>query len=164
MPDASREAVDGGRQPPGDDRYGPDSQRETAGSDFASVQREAEAWLAMGQQALGVGGKFSRLLQVELQLAAADGARLVLLGLLMVPLALLAWVGLSVLLAWLVYDATAHVALGLVGFLGLQLLAMLGLLLLARRYRESLRFPASRRQWRAMTGGGGDDESAPTDT
>src|SRR5690554_8089431 len=87
---------------------------------------------------------------MELRLAAGDSGRMLLLALAMIPVAILAWTGLSVLLAWLVFTWLGSVAWGLAGFIALQLL-MLGIVAAyCRKLSASLRFPATRRQLDAL--------------
>jgi hypothetical protein len=111
---------------------------------------EVAAWLSLGAGAGTVLQQFLLLLRLEARLAVGDAGRLVAVLALMLPLALLAWVGLSVLLAWLVFSGSGSVALGITGFLAVQVVAMLLLALAARRFQRSLSFPATRRQWEAL--------------
>ena len=118
-----------------------------------ATEAELRAWMTLGTDALAMFEQLITLLRLELTLAIADGKRLILVGLAMIPLVLLAWIGFSVLVAWVVYAITASVAVGLSGFLLLQI-GVLGILVLAaRRFSRSLGFPASRRQLNAILQG-----------
>jgi hypothetical protein len=108
------------------------------------------AWLSLGAEAGTVFQQFLALLRLEARLAVGDAGRLLAVFALMLPLALLSWVGLSMLLAWLVFSGSGSVALGITGFLAVQVVAMLLLALAARRFQRSLSFPATRRQWEAL--------------
>lgn len=104
-------------------------------------------WL---EQAALAGGDLVRLAGLELRLAAGDSARLLVLGLAMIPLALLAWIGLSVLLAWLVFAWLGSQALAIASFIVVQLLAIGILLAYCRKFARSLSFPATSRHWNAL--------------
>ena len=86
-----------------------------------ATEAELRAWMTLGTDALAMFEQLITLLRLELTLAIADGKRLILVGLAMIPLVLLAWIGFSVLVAWVVYAITASVAVGLSGFLLLQI-------------------------------------------
>src|SRR5690606_9692920 len=62
--------------------------------------KSSAQWL---EHAALVGGDLVRLAGMELRLAAGDSGRMLLLALAMIPVAILAWTGLSVLLASLVF-------------------------------------------------------------
>jgi len=111
-------------------------------------QDELKAWVELLQQAVAAGATLSQLAMLELRLALADGGRLVALGLVMLPLALLAWLGLSVLIGWCVFQWAASVALGIGAFLAVQLVTLGILGAACARYRKSLSLPATRRHLR----------------
>ncbi|MDO8862276.1 hypothetical protein Q6D67_11230 [Haliea sp. E1-2-M8] len=140
------------------DRLRSESEPETA-----PTEAQLQAWATLLQQALATGRQLSKLLQLELKLAVADGLRLLFVRLAMVPVAVLAWLGLSVLLAWLVFLASGSVSLSLAGFVLVQLIALLLLWRAARVFQSSLGLPATRRQLRAMTGTENSDEKKTTD-
>ncbi|MEA3298908.1 MAG: hypothetical protein U9R22_01640 [Pseudomonadota bacterium] len=117
---------------------------------------ELDAWLGMLRQAAAAGATLSSLAGLELRLALADGRRLLLLGLLILPLAGLAWLGFSALVGWWVWQALDAVTHGLLAFLALQLGALLAVILACRRYAASLSLPATRRHLRALMEGAGD--------
>ncbi|MEQ8515450.1 MAG: hypothetical protein RIC38_07585 [Chromatocurvus sp.] len=123
---------------------------EAESRDTDGVEVQLQAWLALGAQALTVVDRLSTVLRLELGLALADAKRLLLVLLAMIPLALFAWLGLCVMLAWLAYAASASVGLGLATFLALQIGTLLLLLRAARRFQRSLGLPATRRQWQAL--------------
>lgn len=111
-------------------------------------QDELKAWVELLQQAVAAGATLSQLAMLELRLALADGGRLVALGLVMLPLALLAWLGLSVLIGWCVFQWAASVTLGIGAFLAVQLVTLGILGAACARYRKSLSLPATRRHLR----------------
>ena len=76
--------------------------------------KSSAQWL---EHAVLVGGDLIRLAGMELRLAAGDSGRMLLLALAMIPVAILAWTGLSVLLAWLVFIWLESVGWGIVGFI-----------------------------------------------
>src|SRR5690606_41666494 len=74
--------------------------------------KSSAQWL---EHAALVGGALVRLAGMELRLAAGDSGRMLLLALTMIPVAILAWTGLAVLLAWLVFTGLGSVAWGVAG-------------------------------------------------
>lgn len=133
-------------------------------SEPAATEAQLQAWAALFQQTLAAGRQLSELLQLELKLAVGDGLRLLGVVLVMLPLVILAWLGLSVLLAWLAFLGSGSVGLGLAGFLVVQLLALLLLWRAARVFQRSLGLPATRRQLRALTGADDSDGTKTTDS
>ncbi|MFO7550053.1 MAG: hypothetical protein R6W80_01505 [Haliea sp.] len=142
------------------DRGQPESEPAPAAAEEAQLQ----AWFTLLQLAQATGRQLSTLLQLELKLALADGQRLLGALLAMVPLVILAWVGLSVLLAWLVFLGSGSVSLGLAGFVLLQLLALVLLWRAVRVFKRSLGLPATRRQLRAIIGTGDSNGAKTTDS
>lgn len=130
----------------------------------AAAQRELQAWLSLVQQVMATGSRFRTVLGLELKLALGDSRRLILVSLAMIPLLLLAWLGLSVLAGWLVYLVSHSVALGLVGFVVVQLVALLWLRRAAKVYGRSLGLPASRRQLQAIMETGKEHAATATDS
>lgn len=114
------------------------------------LKDELKSSLAWLEHAALAGGDLVRLAALELRLAAADSGKLVVLGLAMVPLLLLAWIGLSVLLGWLVLAWSGSVAWGIVVFIGVQLVAMAILAINCKKYAKSLSFPATSRQLKTL--------------
>lgn len=104
-------------------------------------------WL---EHAALAGGDLFRLAGLELRLAAGDSGRLLALGLAMVPLALLAWIGISVLLAWLVFAWLGSEALAIVTFVVVQLVAMGIMAAYCKKFAKSLSFPATSRQLKVL--------------
>ncbi len=93
------------------------------------------------------------LFQVELRLAAHDTKRLLMISLLILPVLFLAWIGISTMLFWLVFQQTTSVAYGLFAFTALQLLALFGIRLQIKKYRRSLGLPATSKQVKAFAEG-----------
>lgn len=104
-------------------------------------------WL---EHAALAGGDLVRLAGLELKLAAGDSGRLLVLGLAMIPLVLLAWIGLSVLLAWLVFAWLGSVALAIVTFIVVQVITIGIMLACCKTFAKSLSFPATSRHWQAL--------------
>ena len=111
---------------------------------------ELNAVLDWARQVSATGRAYSRLFGLELRLAVADSGRLLVVGLLMLPVAILAWIGLGVLLAWLVYQYSLSVGFALASFFLLQLTVLVALALACRRYSKSLSLPATRRHLNAL--------------
>ncbi|MEQ8800492.1 hypothetical protein [Haliea sp.] len=130
----------------------------------AAAEAQLQAWFTLLQLAQATGRQLSTLLQLELKLALADGQRLLGVLLAMVPLVILAWTGLSVLLAWLVFLGSGSVSLGLAGFVLLQLLALMLLWRAVLVFKRSLGLPATRRQLRAIIGAGDSNGAKTTDS
>lgn len=104
-------------------------------------------WL---EHAALAGGDLVRLAGLELRLAAGDTGRLLALGVAMIPLALLAWIGLSVLLAWLVFAWLGSEALAIVTFIVVQVITIAVMLAYCKKFAKSLSFPATSRHWNAL--------------
>lgn len=104
-------------------------------------------WL---EHAALAGGDLVRLAGLELRLAAGDSGRLLVLAVAMVPIAILAWIGLSALLGWLVYAWLDSVALGIVTFIAVQLVALGVMAAYCKKFAKSLSFPATNRQLKAL--------------
>lgn len=131
--------------------YGPESgdaggQPQQSQSLLGELKSSVE-WL---EHAALAGGDLLRLMGLELRLAAGDSGRLLALGLAMVPVALLAWIGLSILLGWLVFAWVGSVALGIATFVVIQLLVMGVMAAYCRKFARSLSFPATSRQLKAL--------------
>lgn len=109
--------------------------------------KATQTWL---EQAALAGGALVRLAGLELRLAAGDAGRLLVLGLAMLPLVLLAWIGLSVLLAWLAFIWLGSAALAIATFIAVQLVTLAIMAALARKFARSLSLPATRRQLNAL--------------
>lgn len=123
---------------------------------------ELKASLDWLRQVSGVGSAYSRLFALELRMALGDSGRLLALGLLMVPVALLAWIGLVILLAWLVYQYSLSVTFALATFFLLQVVVLIVVALACRRYAKSLSLPATRRHLNALLAETR-DEPSPTE-
>jgi|GEM_PF-6420518 len=87
-----------------------------------------------------------RLSIAEISLAKEDAGRLVVSGLLIIPLLVLTWIALTVLAGWIVFEQTASVSVALAAFAAIQLLAVIILLNRIKTYRRSLTLPATREQ------------------
>ncbi|SDS75268.1 hypothetical protein SAMN05216198_2690 [Halopseudomonas litoralis] len=114
------------------------------------LKDELKSSLAWLEHAALAGGDLVRLVGLELRLAIADSGKLAVLGLAMVPLLLLAWIGLSVLLGWLAFAWSGSVALSIVVFIVVQLATLGVMAALCKKYAKSLSFPATKRQLQTL--------------
>ena len=114
------------------------------------LKDELKSSLAWLEHAALAGGDLGRLAVLELRLAVADSGKLVVLGLAMVPLLLLAWIGSSVLLAWLAFVWSGSVALSIGTFIVVQLITLGVMAALCKKYAKSLSFPATKRQLQTL--------------
>lgn len=114
------------------------------------AQDELKDWFEWGKQAAETGKDFAALAWAELGLAASDVKRIVVLGLAMLPLALLAWIALSVLLGWLAFVPSESVALGIAVVLAVQVIPILVMLMMIKGYSKSLSLPATKRHIQAF--------------
>ena len=121
---------------------------------------ELKAWVELLQQAVAAGATLSQLALLELRLAIADGGRLIVLGLLMLPLTLLAWSGVSVLAAWSAFSLSGSVALGICTFVAVQVITLSVMAVACVRYRKSLSLPGTRRHVRQFMEGTKPDAQA----
>ncbi|WP_439133485.1 hypothetical protein [Pseudomaricurvus sp.] len=112
----------------------------------------ADTWSDWIQQATTAGSKLAELFTLELQLALTDARRMLFLLILALPILFLAWFGFACLIAWLIGDYWNSVALGLLGFLILQLGVLLLMRGLWRRYKRSLSLPLTREHLQAFMG------------
>ncbi len=118
-----------------------------AGQSLSGELKSSLEWL---EHAALAGGDLVRLAGLELKLAAGDSGRLLLLALAVVPVVLLAWIGISVLLGWLVLLWLGSGTLAIITFILVQLLAMGVMAVYARKFARSLSFPATSRQLQAL--------------
>jgi hypothetical protein len=109
-------------------------------------------WLHLLQLSADVGADLGQLALLEVRLALTSLSRMLLLAIAFLPLALLAWLGLSGLPAVLCYEYSGSVTLGLLVFLALQLLALWALCASWMRYRRTLGLPRTRRQLQSVSG------------
>lgn len=123
------------------------------------AQDALHEWVELGKQAGATAGTFGKLLGAELKLAGADLGRLVAVGLTLLSVGSIAWLGLSVLLAWLAYQQLASVTLALLVFLAIQVVVILLLLRAVKSFKKSLSLPATKRNFRAMVDRAGSTET-----
>ncbi|MEH6493866.1 hypothetical protein [Halopseudomonas sp.] len=141
------------QQPP------PQEPDEQSAADSTQSQHEAlpqellEQLTAWFQHSLAAGGELANLFRLELQLTLGDARRLVLVTLALVPMLLLAWMSLSVLAGWLVYESTTSVAGGLATIAVMQLIVVAALLWLGLRYRRQLGFRRTKAHARRLLQG-----------
>ena len=114
---------------------------------------ELQIWNRWLQQAAANGSDLFQLLQLELRLAVSDSSRLLVLALLFIPLLMLAWVGFSALLAWLVYLLNMSVTQGLLAFFIIQILGLVGVFTGWQHYKKSLTLPLTRQHISQLVGG-----------
>ncbi|MBL4832755.1 MAG: hypothetical protein JKY26_02180 [Pseudomonas sp.] len=116
-------------------------------------ENELQAWLEWFKHAGAAGADLAKLARMELSLALGDTKRIVLLGLLAIPLAVLTWLGLSVLIAWLCYIPTQSVSAAIGMFIGVQVVPLLLIAMSVKRYRKSWAFAATREHLKAFKEG-----------
>ncbi len=141
---------------PGENRPGADAASAAApgavdpSTQPKDVQDELNDWIEWGKHAAETGKDFAALGWAELRLAMSDAKRIAILGIAMIPLALLAWIGLSVLLGWLAFVPSDSVALGLTVFLAVQVIPIMVMLMMIKGYSKSLSLPATKRHIQAF--------------
>lgn len=111
---------------------------------------ELGALVTWGQSLAAMLGALSRLAGAELQLALGDLKRLLAVGVLVIPVSVFAWLGVSVLIGWWCYVLSGSVSLGLLGFIGAQGLIMALAVVMLRRFSASIRLPHTRAQMQAI--------------
>lgn len=126
---------------------------QTAKQPQDSHDEPLDIWSDWIKQATEAGSNLAELFSLEIKLAVSDAGRMLCLLLLALPIALLAWLSLSGLLAWIVVDYSSSVTLGLAAFLLLQLGVLLSLRLLWKRYKRSLSLPLTREHLQSFMGG-----------
>ena len=114
------------------------------------LQEELKSSLEWLEHAAQAAGDLARLAMLELRLAAGDSGRLVVLGLMIFPLLLLGWIGVSALLSWSVFVWLGSVALAIGMFIGVQLVALGIIAIYWRKYARSLSFPITSRRVQAL--------------
>jgi uncharacterized membrane protein YqjE len=116
-------------------------------------QDEIQAWLDWFKHAVSAGGDLAKLARMELSLALGDTKRIVLLALVAVPLIVLAWMGLSVMAAWLVFLPVQSVAAAIGVFIAVQIIPLVIIGWSIKRYRKSWAFAATREHLQAFKEG-----------
>tara|TARA_R110000782_G_scaffold23885_3_gene62099 strand:- start:203 stop:646 length:444 start_codon:yes stop_codon:yes gene_type:complete len=116
-------------------------------------QDEIQAWADWFSHAASAGGDLAKLAAMELRLALGDTGRIVALVLVAVPLLLLAWIGFSVLVAWLLFLPTLSVVAAIGAFLVVQLIPLGVIWWSIKRYGKSWSFTATRDHIRAFKEG-----------
>ncbi|MEX0618651.1 MAG: hypothetical protein WDZ76_10240 [Pseudohongiellaceae bacterium] len=97
------------------------------------------------------GVSMLRLVKAELMLTLAELPLLGVLWMLMVPLLIFTWMGLSVLISWFVYEYTNEALAGFLSFFILQGLCTIAVMLKILSIQKGLMmFPASTRQIRKL--------------
>lgn len=104
-------------------------------------------------QAAAVGQGFVSLLGQELKLALGDTLRIMVLSKIYVYLVVLAWLGLTVFISWVVYDASGYGPWSALVFFLLQIMGLLTVHFLVRSLSQSLSLPQTRVQLRTFLGG-----------
>ena len=124
----------------------------------ALVQQTA-AWL---EQIASASGELLRLFRLEWKLTLGDAKRVLLLGVALIPLLLFAWLLLSALVGWWVWQAAQSVSLALLAALALQLLCAGLLVRQIGIYQRSQGFRRTRAHLKRLMQGA-DDEAKATD-
>ncbi|UJJ32631.1 hypothetical protein [Halopseudomonas maritima] len=144
QPEAAQEAASGAEQ------------AEQGTANDALVEQTA-AWLG---QIASASGELARLFRLEWQLTLGDAKRVLLLGVLLVPLLLFAWLMLSALVGWAVWYAAGSVGLALAAMLALQLVCIAGLVRQIGIYQRSQGFRRTRAHLKRLLQGAGDEKAA----
>lgn len=105
---------------------------------------ELEDWQKWLENLREAGAALLRLASAELQLAAGDLRRFLLLSLLVLPVAILAWLGFALFLSWVAYSVSGSLGAGFAGFFLLHFFILLAIRQLMVRYRKSLSMPLTR--------------------
>jgi len=95
------------------------------------------AWL---RQVTVAGSELANLFRLELQLTLGDARRLVMVGIVLLPMLILCWIALGVLVSWLAYSFTASVTLALTVFFLLQMAAVGFLISQAVKFKRQMGF------------------------
>ncbi|MGB4246308.1 MAG: hypothetical protein WBJ75_01215 [Pseudohongiellaceae bacterium] len=127
----------------------------------AGRRDELAAWLDYAHQVTEVGVTAVQLFHAEVRLALSSARRLFIILALMLPVVLLAWVGLTVLLAWVGHQVTGlyfqkpQLAMGvaIMVFLLQQLMAVFVMYRISVQYRRNLSLPVTRRHVQEFTEG-----------
>lgn len=110
----------------------------TGSSRLPPEQQAVVVWLIdLGHAAAAL----LRLAAAELQLAGSDLRRILVIGIMMLPMAFLAWIGFAVWLSWGVYSLTGWVGAGLLTFPLIHGILLWIMQRQVRKYRHSLRLP-----------------------
>lgn len=89
---------------------------------------------------------FLELVKLEGALAYKSLKSSIVIGLLLLPLSFLTWLGLAIFLSWSVYELTGIALAGFAAFFVLHLLLVFTCLLLLRTYKRRMAFSESRTQ------------------
>jgi len=129
---------------------GPVNSGSVNGDCLVPERDELKAWLDWLQQAAEAGGTLSKLALLELRKAVADGRRLIVVALFMLPVLFLAWLGFSVLLGWVAYHYSLSIGYGVATFLAVQLATLWLMWFACKQYRKSFSLPTTRRHLQAF--------------
>lgn len=121
-----------------------------AGSPVDAAKLEAMRLLQVGSTSLGLVSALGQMAGSELLLTLKTLPKLAGLALLLLPIALLTWIGLSGLIALALGQAFGSSLAGAAVFFLCQLALLLGCLALMRRYQRMLGIPHTRAQARAV--------------
>lgn len=89
---------------------------------------------------------FLELLKLEGALAVKSIKSSIIIGLLLLPLSFLTWLGLAVLVSWSLYELTGVALVGFATFFVMHLLLVLTCLQMLRTYKRRMMFSESRSQ------------------
>ncbi|MEH6389751.1 MULTISPECIES: hypothetical protein [Pseudomonas] len=127
----------------------------------ADLQTELKALAEWAKHAALTGKDLGKLAFTEIRLTMAESGRIAVLGLAMLPLAMLAWIGLSVLLGWWAYVPSQSVTLGLVAFLAVQIIPMLIMLTMIKSSSKNLGLTTTKQHIHAFRQGIKDGAQRP---
>lgn len=133
------------------------SGNEEAGAEKSSLALAVE----VVTQAAEAGADFAGLLSDEVKLAFGDALRLVVLYRVFIHLLVFAWLGLSVCVAWIVYESVAYGPVSALVFCLLQLVGLFAVLFIMRSLKKTLSLPQTRAQLNALLGDN-DEQSQAT--
>lgn len=127
----------------------------------ADLQTELKALADWAKHAALTGKDLGKLALAEIRLTMTESGRIAVLGLAMLPLAMLTWIGLSVLLGWWAYVPSESVTLGLIVFLAVQIIPMAIMLMMIKRSSKNLGLSATKQHIQALKQGVQDGAQRP---
>lgn len=111
-----------------------------------SWEADVKQTLQLGEEFVGFIAGVVDLARVEALLAIRTLPNIMMLWLLMMPIMLLTWCAFSVLMAWIVFEASQQIGLGMLIFFLQQVLLLFVCRLLYVKYRKRMTLPYTRAQ------------------
>ena len=109
-----------------------------------NITTSVEQTLQLGEQLMGFAAGVVDLARTEISLAVRTLPNLLMIWVIMMPIMLLTWGAFTVLVAWIVYDASQHTGLGLLVFFLQQVLLLVACRWLYLRYSVRMTLPYTR--------------------